>query len=134
MLNRGKRVLIVAENKAGGAPWYQLAYKRLTEETPYDFPDAGRLTQPGDRAASCRPNRGPRSGAPLFLVNHWVATAPRPRPSDAAKVNARAPLLARLRECARVRDHEANLVAVNFYKEGDLFGVVDELNGVAPRR
>ena len=66
---------------------------------------------------TCEPNRGPE-GAPLFLVNHWVSTDPAPRPSDATKVNAREPLLRRMRECERVRDHLPNLVAVNFYRRG----------------
>ena len=39
-----------------------------------------------------------------------------PKPSDAAKVNAYAPLLARARECERIRHHLPNLLAVNFYK------------------
>ena len=63
-------------------------------------------------------------------MNHWVSTDPTPRPSDATKVNAREPLLRRLRECERVRAQLPNLVAVNFYRRGDVFGVVDELNGV----
>ena len=82
-----------------------------------------------DLPASCRPNRGPK-GAPLFLINHWVSTDPTPRPSDARKVNAYAPLLARARACDRIRDHQPNLLAVNFYKRGDVFKVADTLNGV----
>jgi hypothetical protein len=35
-----------------------------------------------------------------------------------------------MRECQRRRKHSVNLVAVNFYREGDLFRVVDTLNGV----
>ena len=53
-----------------------------------------------------------------------------PRPSDAEKVNAYEPLLRRARECRRIRDHLPNLLAVNFYRRGDLFRVVDTLNGV----
>jgi hypothetical protein len=64
------------------------------------------------------------------LINHWVTTAPVQRPSDAAKVNAYGPLLSRARTCQRVRAHLPSLVAVNFYKEGDVFGVVDTLNRV----
>ena len=30
----------------------------------------------------------------------------------------------------RLRDHVPNLLAVNFYREGELFRVVDTLNGV----
>ena len=53
-----------------------------------------------------------------------------PRPRDAATVDAYGPLLRPARECARIRDHVANLLAVNFYRDGDLFRVVDTLNGV----
>jgi hypothetical protein len=104
-------------------------YKRITEETPFKFPRVSQLTDPAKLPASCRPNRGPEN-APLFLMNHWISTDPVPRPSDATKVNAREPLLRRARECQRIRHHMVNLVAVNFYRRGDAFGVVDTLNGV----
>jgi hypothetical protein len=58
-----------------------------------------------------------------------VSTDPAPRPSDASKVNAYEPLLARVETCRRIRDRLPNLLAVNFYKIGDLFRVVDTLNG-----
>jgi hypothetical protein len=63
-------------------------------------------------------------------VNHWITTDPVPLPSNASKVNAYDPLLARARDCARVRRHLTNLVSVNFYLRGDLFKVVDTLNGL----
>jgi hypothetical protein len=129
MIESDQRLVLLAENNAGAASWYQLAYKRLTEETPYDFPDATDLTAQAGLAATCKANRGP-SAAPLFLVNHWVSTDPVPRPSDADKVNAYAPLLRRARDCQRIRKHLPNLLAVNFYKRGDLFRVVDTLNGI----
>jgi hypothetical protein len=129
MIDADQRLVVLAENHAGAAPWYQLAYKRLTEETPYTFPRTSLLTTKADLPESCRPNRGPKS-APMFLINHWVSTDPLPRPSDAEKVNAYAPLLARARECQRIRHHLPNLLAVNFYKRGDVFRVVDTLNGV----
>ncbi len=129
MVKSGQRLVLLAENKAGAAPWYQLAYERLTEETPYAFGRASQLTAPASLEASCRPNRGPE-GAPMFLLNHWVTTDPVPLRRDASKVNAYAELLARATACARIRDHIPNLVAVNFEQHGDLFRVVDELNGV----
>ena len=91
------------------------------------------LTDRASLPASCKPNRGP-AAAPVFLLNHWISTDPVPRPSDAKKVNAYDPLLQRARECQRLRDHVPNLVAVNFYRQGDLFRVVDTLNGVGGRR
>ena len=129
MVDSGRRLVFLAENHAGAAPWYRLAYEKATEETPYTFKNVGLLTEPDKLAASCRPNRGPDE-APLFLMNHWISTDPVPRPSDAAKINAYQPLLARARECGRVRNHLPNLVAVNFYLEGDPFRVVDTLNRV----
>ena len=77
------------------------------------------------------PNRG-REGSPLFLVNHWITTDPLPRPSNAEKVNAYVPLLHRLQECKRIREHMPNLVAVDFYRRGDLMRAVDAINGVKP--
>jgi hypothetical protein len=53
-----------------------------------------------------------------------------PKPSDAQAVNAYEPLLRRVRRCEAIRDHVANLVAVNFYRRGDAFRVVDTLNGI----
>jgi hypothetical protein len=130
MIERNQRLVVLAENHAGAAPWYQPVYQRVTEETPFTFRSASLLTTPADLPASCKRNRGPPS-APLFLINHWVSTDPVPRPSDAAKVNAFDPLLARARECERLRHHLPTLLAVNFYLEGDVFKVVDVLNGVA---
>ncbi len=129
MVDSGKRVVFLAENEAGGAPWYRLAYDGITEETPFAFSRPVQLTSASGRAASCRANRG-REGSPLFLLNHWITTSPVARPSHAAKVNAYEPLLARARECARLRRHAMNVVAVNFYERGALFRVVDTLNGV----
>jgi hypothetical protein len=128
MIDQNQRVIFLAENHAGGAPWYQPVYERITEETPYTFRKVAQLTRSSELPASCQPNRGPPE-APLFLLNHWISTDPLPRPSDAKKVNAYDPLLRRARECQRLRKHLPNLVAVNFYARGDLFRVVDTLNG-----
>ncbi len=133
MIDADRRLVVVAENRAGGAPWYRLAYRGVVQETPYHFGSVRQLVDPAGVDASCRPYRG-GTGAPLFLVNHWVTTAPLPRPSDAAKVNAAPILQRRARACRRIRRHVPNLVAVNFAERGDLLGVVDRLNGLPPRR
>ena len=129
MIDSGERVLFLAENHAGGAPWYHSAYDAITEETPYEFKKVAQLTNPDTLDKTCRPNRGPDE-APLFLVNHWISTDPVPLPSNASTVNAYDPLLARVKDCQRIRHHMPNLVAVNFYLRGDLFRVVDTLNGL----
>ena len=133
MVAGDRRLVLLAEDEAGGAPWYQLAYDRLVEETPYHFGTVAKLIGEDGLEEGCRPNRGP-AGAPLFLLNHWVTTDPVPLPSDAARVNAYGPLLRRSRVCGAARRHAMNLLAVNFYAKGDLFRVAAELNGVEPPR
>ena len=130
MIERDRRLVVLAENEAGAAPWYQLAYERLIQETPFTFTRTAELTNPRELEASCRPNRG-SAAAPLFLVNHWINTDPLPRPGNADVVNAYDPLLRRARACARRRDRHANLLAVDFYERGDVFEVVDALNGTS---
>ncbi len=122
LIDSGERVIVMAEDEAGGDayPWYHAAYE-LMQETPYHF------TKPGE--LSCAENRGP-ADASLFLLNHWIDTSPAPRPSNAAKVNAYDVLLARARECQRERGLMPNVIAVDFYRTGDLLRVVDTLNGV----
>jgi hypothetical protein len=130
MIDSNQRLVVMAENDAGTVPWYRLAYEHALQETPFKFSNAAALTDAARLPASCRPNRGPAS-APLFLLNHWVDTTPAPRPSLASAVNARAALLARAETCQRIRRHLPNLVAVDFYRRGDVVGVVNSLNGVA---
>jgi hypothetical protein len=128
LVESGHRLILRAENHAGAAPWYRLAYEKELQETPYHFTRVAQLVDPGSLKASCAPNRGPKD-APLFLLNHWITTDPAPLPSLAGEVNSAPVLLARARECQRLRGRFPNLIAVNFYRQGDLFRAVDELNG-----
>jgi hypothetical protein len=129
VIDSGGRAIMVAENRDGGEaiPYYHSAYDELVQETPYSFKKPQLLTDTAQHEASCEPNRGPEA-APLFLINHWIDTSPAPKPSNAAKVNAHDPLLARLRTCKEQRGLTPNLIAVDFYREGDLFDVAEELN------
>jgi len=132
MIDSGQRLVVMAENDAGDIPWYHLAYANVLQETPFTFRSAASLTDPSQVAESCRANRGPAS-APLFLVNNWVDTTPVPRASLAAVVNGHTALLKRAETCQRIRHRVPNLVAVDFYKQGDVFGVVRALNGISPQ-
>jgi hypothetical protein len=129
MIDFGGRALIMAENDAGGGtiPWYHEVYDELVQETPFRFKKPEALTDGKRLAESCEPNRGPDDAA-LFLLNHWVDTSPAPKPSNAKIVNAEDVLLRRIHRCERIRDLAAGLIAVDFYREGDLFDVVDQLN------
>jgi hypothetical protein len=125
MIASGKRLLVMAENTGGGneIPWYLQGFD-FTQETPYTFHSPAEL----GAKASCDHNRGGPDN-PLFQLNHWVEAVPR-SPKTAAQVNSYDFLYERARRCDRERDLLANLVAVDFWEQGDLFEVTNSLNGL----
>jgi hypothetical protein len=129
MIDSGQRLVVMAENDAGDVPWYHLAYDTALQETPFRFTSTTALTDAAKLDGTCRANRGPES-APLFLVNNWVDTTPVPRASNAAAVNAYKVLLHRAQTCQRLRHRLPNLLAVDFFRQGDVLGVARTLNGV----
>jgi hypothetical protein len=118
MIDSGGRVLLLAEHMTGGASWYRPLNSNV-QETPFQFKTPQDMT--------CRGGRGSRS-ATLFLINNWIDTDPTPKPTNAERVNAYRFLLRRARECERQRGLFPNVLNVDFYKEGDLFGVAKRLN------
>jgi len=120
LIESGRNVLVFIESGSEGVDWLRPAF-RLMQETPYTFHKPEEF--------SCRENRGP-ADASLFQLNHWIETTPTPLPSNAEMVNAREVLLGRARQCQQERGLLPNLVAVDFYRSGDLLDVVDTLNGV----
>ncbi|HEX4687012.1 MAG TPA: hypothetical protein VH228_09520 [Nocardioides sp.] len=120
MIESGQRLVVLMENHGGGTtyPWLMQGFDWV-QDTPYDF------ARPSD--FSCAPNRGP-ADASVFLLNHWI-TDKRREVSNATEVNARDVLLPRAQECAETRGLQPTYLAVDFYDRGDLFGVVDTLNG-----
>jgi hypothetical protein len=124
LIDRDERVIVLAENRAGGAPWIH-HQPGVVQETPFLFRSVGALKA----STSCDPNRGDTAGS-LLLINHWVDTPPAPRVTIARRVNARDLLAARVARCREQRGMFPNLVSVDFYRQGDAAQVVDELNRV----
>jgi hypothetical protein len=122
MIDSRQRVVVSIESGREGVPWLRPAYEGLLQETPYRF------LRPSEM--SCAANRGGTSGS-FFLMNNWIETTPSPKPSNAAIVNAYDALLARARQCQSERGRLPSLIAVDFYRTGDLFRVARTLNGVA---
>jgi len=121
MVARDERVVVYAENNAEGVPWYHLMAGNI-QETPYRFHDPSQFSNV--------PHRGGKNGS-LLMMNHWIETAPASNPKNAEIVNAYDFLLARARACQKERGMVPNLIAVDFYRSGDLIRVVNTLNGVA---
>jgi hypothetical protein len=122
MIDAGERVIVMTEHRNGDIPWILPAYRGYLEETPYKF-TRKTIANP---FISCRPHRGGTS-RPFFLLNNWIESAV-PSPDDAKKVNTYDALLSRALTCQRERGHIPNLVAVDFYRSGDVLGVVNVLN------
>lgn len=126
MIESDKRLFVMAEVDSGGGeyPWYHQGFD-LAQETPYTFHSP---TELADFAASCAQNRGTADN-PMFQLNHWVEKIPR-SPDTAAKVNDFEFLKRRARQCERRRGLLPNLVAVDYYDQGDLEEVTRVLNGI----
>jgi hypothetical protein len=122
MIESNRRLLVMAEDAGPPPEWYLHAWD-YTEETPFAFSEVADFDQD-----SCEPNRGD-TGKPFFLLNHWITRAS-PSRVDAAVLNDYDFLLDRALKCAEERGKIPNFVGINFYLNGDVFEVVDELNGV----
>jgi hypothetical protein len=118
MVERDERVLVLTESGRPGIPWMFPAFSVL-QETPYSFKDT--------TAFSNEPNRGGTTGS-MLLMNHWIDTAPRALPSNAERVNSYDFLMRRIRDFRKTRGRVPNVIAVDFYRTGDLLAVVRELN------
>lgn len=118
MVAADQRVVVLAENDAAGVPWYHLATE-VMQETPYSVHALDEF--------SCEPQRGGTQGS-LFLVNHWIDSAPAPKPSNAEVVNRRDFLLERVQRCEATRGKRVNVIAVDFYRTGDVVEVAAILN------
>jgi hypothetical protein len=118
MVAADTRLLVTAESEGPPPAWYQHAWD-LYVDTPYDFATVDDFT--------CDVNRGAPTN-PLFLLNHWVED-PFASESHSAEANAYDVLYGRATACAAAFGRNPNLVAVDWYTAGDLFAVVDTLNG-----
>ncbi|MEO6881083.1 MAG: hypothetical protein ABI181_09070 [Mycobacteriaceae bacterium] len=120
MIGSGHRLVVLSERKGGGAlhPWLQQGFD-VVQDTPYTNPTPADLV--------CTLNRGAASD-PLLLINNWLSGFTT-LVSDARKVNARSVLQPYVDRCRAERERLPNYVAVNFVDQGDLFAVVDHLNG-----
>lgn len=121
MIDSDKRLVVLMEHQSGGAKWpWLMAGFEQTQDTPFTFKAVD--------AFNCNQNRG-SAEAEVLLVNHWLASF-RHLVTNAEKANAAAVLWPRVEQCRTQRRLMPTYVAVNWYNLGDMFAVVDRLNGV----
>lgn len=120
MVESGKRVLVLMENEGGGAQYPYL-------HAGFDFVQDTGFTYESVDQFDCEPNRGP-GDADLLMVNHWLSSFTT-LVSSAQAANTEEVLGQRVRQCREQRGQIPNFVAVNWYDQGDLLTVVDQLNG-----
>jgi hypothetical protein len=113
------RVLATRESGGPGPDWYRPFYD-LGYDTPYTYRSADEFT--------CDVLRGDPSHA-LYLINHWISDPLPDREADAV-VNRADVLGERVDDCTARWGRKPNLVAVDFYDEGDLIEVVRAANGL----
>jgi len=118
LIDTRQRVVVMTESGRPGVPWLLPAFE-VMQETPYKFRNPSEL--------SCAANRGGTAGS-LFQINNWIDTTPAPKPSNAAIVNAHDALLARAQRCREERGLMPTILAVDFYRTGDVVGVARALN------
>jgi hypothetical protein len=120
LIQLDQRLVVFIESGRPGVAWLRPAFQNF-KETPFTFHKPDEF--------SCRANRGGEGGS-LFLINNWVETTPTPKPSNAAIVNAYIFLYRRAELCEQERHHTPNIIAVDFYRTGDLLRTVNKLNGL----
>jgi hypothetical protein len=122
MVDANTRLVVAAENGGQDSGWYRNIWD-VSWETPYGFHNADDF--------SCEPNRG-NLNADLFLMNHWVNASITDLPSAEKSIAANQieVLLERAQQCRSEGGQIPNFIAVDHYDRGDLFTVVDVMNGV----
>lgn len=119
LIESGRRMVVFTESASVSLDWHHHAYtyawdNDYANETPEDL--------------DCAPNRGTGEES-IFVLNHFL-TAPVAMRSLAEQVNHDPFFTERVERCVAERGQAPNFVTVDFYELGDLFSVVDALNGL----
>lgn len=116
-----RRVLIMLESGKGVLPWNH-PYEKFAFDTPYE------AEKPAD--FSCDVLRG-KAGNDFFVVNHFLTHLLDSHAELAKLANHNPLLIDRVAQCEKKQGHRANLIAVDWYGEGDVLAVAAALNAAA---
>jgi hypothetical protein len=120
MIESNERLVVLTDDSDdGGFAWYHYVWD-FSWETPFSFEAPEDLT--------CEENRG-SSDNDLFIVNHFL-TQIFGSPELAEMINFDPLFIDRAEQCRDESGQLPNFVTVDFYDIGDVFHVVDALNGL----
>jgi hypothetical protein len=123
MIASGHRLVVFTDNPDDGPGWYHDVWE-------YCWDTSWHVTTLEDFV--CDIGRGSQDNS-LFILNHMLyGSFDLPSQSQAEIANANPFFLERATGCQQETGRLPNFVTVDFYSIGDLFEVVDHLNGVAP--
>lgn len=123
LIAQNKRLVVTAERSGGDAatPWYMYAWATMFDNS-YTYKAISDFEQ-------CGTNRG-NDTLPVFLLNHWLGTgAGLPSVALSEQANTAENLMAHVEACQAEQGRLPTFLAVDHYHLGDLFEVVDTLNG-----
>ena len=123
MIAANTRLLITTE-RAGPPPEWLHHIWDIGWDSPFSFSSIDQF--------NCNHNRGDRT-QDLFLLNHWVLN-PLPSTGTAVETNSYDVLMARVEACQEQWGRLPTFLAIDFHDIGDLFEVVDVLNGLSEPR
>lgn len=119
MIVSGRRLVVFTGKSQGKVPWHHDTWDHCWE-THWSVKDVSEF--------DCDPNRGSPDN-PLFILNHFV-TNPVALQSLASQANTNPGFSELAFQCWDESGSIPNFVTVDFYSIGDVFDVVDSLNGV----
>lgn len=134
MIDSGKRVVMISQNKTSGLAWYP-KLTAIGRDTTYEFSRTDQLTNPTKLWDSCRPTPWGAAGRGRILVmQHFVTPTTTGSRSASTTVNARSVIEARSLKCQQRHGVMPSLILVDYYELGDVLGAVRKLNDlyVAP--
>jgi hypothetical protein len=124
LIRHHQQVIAFLDDTSGSHEDFLLPRWSFTWETPWDN------EKPAD-FGRCDADRGTQ-GNDLYVVDTYLEDELIPTADHAALVNHDPFLIDRLLYCRKATNTMPNFVMVNYYEVGDVFTVVDVLNGLAP--
>jgi hypothetical protein len=124
LIQTRRQIVALLDDTDGSHYDFLMPRWKVTWETPWNNKLPADFSQ-------CNADRGTR-GNPIYVVDTYLEDQLLPTADHAKLVNIDPFLIDRVRYCQRATQTLPNFIMVNYYEIGDVFHVVDVLNGFAP--